>query len=87
MSRKRGSRSRGTQANNGCNASQTLRAYGSSLKTLSEKEKAEINAGVRHILSEIGFEQLPKFLECFVDKKTIIKKNKITKNKLKRWCN
>ena len=55
MSRKRGSRSRGTQANNGCNASQTLRAYGSSLKTLSEKEKAEINAGVRHILSEIGF--------------------------------
>ena len=75
MSRRRGSRSHGAQSINDHNISKPSTAYGSHLNTLSEKEKAEINAGVQYILSEIGFEQLPKFLECFVDNKTIIKKN------------
>ena len=75
MSRRRGSRSSGAQESIGFDNSKNLGVYGNSLNTLSEKEKAEINAGVQHILSEIGFEQLPKFLECLVDNKTIIKKN------------
>ena len=75
MSRRRGSRFRGAQESIVSDNSKNLSVFGSSLNTLSEKDKAEINAGVRHILSEIGFEQLPKFLECFIDNKTIIKKN------------
>jgi trimethylamine--corrinoid protein Co-methyltransferase len=75
MSRRRGSRSRVVQENSDYDISKTLSVYGNSLNTLSEKEKAEIHAGVQYILSEIGFEQLPKFLECFTDNKTIIKKN------------
>ena len=71
MSRRRGSRSLGAQAISDSNNSKTLRACGNRLSTLSEKEKAEINAGVQQIMSEIGFEQLPKFLECFVDNKTV----------------
>ena len=75
MSRRRGSRSRGAQESIVSDNSKNLSVFGSSLNTLSEKDKAEIHAGVQHILSEIGFEQLPKFLERFVDNKTIIKKN------------
>ena len=75
MSRRRGSRSRGAQESIGFDYSKNLSVFGSSLNTLSEKDKAEIHSGVQHILSEIGFEQLPKFLECFIDNKTIIKKN------------
>ena len=75
MSRRRGSRSRGAQKSVVSDNSKKLSVFGSSLNTLSEKDKAGIDAGVRHILSEIGFEQLPKFLECFIDNKTIIKKN------------
>ena len=74
MSRRRGSRSRGAQESIEFDNSKNLSVFGSSLNTLSEKDKAEIHAGVQHILSEIGFEQLPKFLECFIDNKTIIKK-------------
>ena len=48
---------------------------GAQLKTLSDKDKHAINGGVFHLLSEIGFEQLPRFLECFVDNKIITKKN------------
>ena len=75
MSRRRGSRSRGAQESIKFNNSKNLSVFGSSLKTLSEKDKTEIHAGVQHILSEIGFEQLPKFLERFVDNKNIIRKN------------
>ena len=75
MSRRRGSRSRGAQESSYSDNSKNLSVFGSSLNTLSEKDKAEIHAGVQHILFEIGFEQLPKFLERFVDNKTIIKKN------------
>ena len=74
MSRRKGSRSRRAPGSIESFNSKNLSVFGSSLNTLSEKDKAEIHAGVQHILSEIGFEQLPKFLECFVDKKTIIKK-------------
>ena len=75
MSRRRGSRSRGAQKSDGFDSSKNSSVFGRSLNTLSEKDKAEIHAGVQHILSEIGFEQLPKFLERFVDNKTIIRKN------------
>ena len=75
MSRRRGSRSRAAQESIEFDTSKNLSVFGSSLNTLSEKAKAEINAGVQHILSEIGFEQLPKFLERFIDNKTIIRKN------------
>ena len=75
MSQRRGSRSRGTQERIKFNNSKNLSVFGSSLNTLSEKDKAEIHAGVQHILSEIGFELIPKFLERFVDNKTIIRKN------------
>ena len=74
MSRRRGSHSRRTQSIDDYNRYKTSTEFGSHLNTLTEKEKAEIDAGVQHILSEIGFEQLPKFLECLVDNKTIIKK-------------
>ena len=50
-------------------------SIGGQLKTLSDKDKHAINDGVFHLLSEIGFEQLPEVLECFFDNKTIIKKN------------
>ena len=73
MSRRRGLRSRGAQESSEFDKSKNLSVCGSGLNTLSEKDKAEIHAGVQHILSEIGFEQLPKFLECFIDNKTIIK--------------
>ena len=75
MSRRRGSRSRGAQESIDFDNSKNLSVYGSSLNTLSEKEKTDIHTGVQHILSEVGFEHLPKFLECFIDNKTIIKKN------------
>ena len=75
MSRRRGSRSPGAQESIKFDNSKSLGFFSSSLNTLSEKDKAEIHAGVQHILSEIGFEQLPKFLERFVDNKTIIRKN------------
>ena len=75
MSRRRGSRSRAAQKSVEFDNSKNLSVFGSSLNTLSENNKAEIHAGVQHILSEIGFEQLPKFLERFVDNKTIIRKN------------
>ena len=75
MSRRRGSRSRGAQKSIDSDNSKNLSVFGSILNTLSEKDKAEINAGVQHILSEIGFEQLPKFLERYIDNKTIIRKN------------
>ena len=75
MSRRRGSRSRAAQESIEFDNSKNLSVFGSSLNTLSEKDKAEIHAGVQHILSEIGFEQLPNFLERFVDNKTIIRKN------------
>ena len=75
MSRRRGSRSRAAQVSGEFDNSKELSVFGSSLNTLSEKDKAEIHAGVQHILSEIGFEKLPKFLERFVDNKTIVRKN------------
>ena len=75
MSRRRGSRTRGAQESTDFDNTKNLSVNGSSLNTLSEKDKADIHSGVQHILSEIGFEQLPKFLECFIDNKTIIKKN------------
>ena len=75
MSRRRGSRARGAQEKADFDNTKNLSVNGSSLNTLSEKDKADIHSGVQHILSEIGFEQLPKFLECFIDNKTIIKKN------------
>ena len=60
MSRRRVSRSRGAQESTGFDNSKNLSVFSSSLNTLSEKDKAEIHAGVQHILSEIGFEHIPR---------------------------
>ena len=54
-------RSRGAQESVEFDNSKKLSVFGSSLNTLSEKDKAEINAGVQHILSEIGFEATSNF--------------------------
>ena len=75
MSRRRGARSRASLGIDADTPAIVLQAFGDNLNTLTNKEKHEINDGVLHILSEIGFEQLPRFLECFIDNKTIIKKN------------
>ena len=75
MSRRRGARSRASLGVDTNTPEFVLRAFGGHLNTLTNKEKHEINDGVLQVLSEIGFEQLPKFLECFIDNKTIIKKN------------
>ena len=75
MSRRRGARSRASLGIDADTPAFILQAFGDHLNTLTNKEKHEINDGVLHVLSEIGFEQLPRFLECFIDNKTIIKKN------------
>ena len=75
MSRRKGQRSRAPLDSDHALAYHVSSSIGGQLKTLSDKEKYEINDGVFHILSEIGFEQLPGFLDCFVDNKTVIKKN------------
>ena len=75
MSRRRGARSRASLGKDTNTPDFVFHAFGGHLDTLTNKEKHEINDGVLHVLSEIGFEQLPKFLECFVDSKTITKKN------------
>ena len=71
MSRRKGQRSRAPLGNKYPLADHVSNSVGGRLKTLSDKEKHAINDGVFHLLSEIGFEQLPEFLECFVDNKTI----------------
>ena len=75
MSRRRGPRSRAALGVAPAFPDFVSKAFGGHLNTLTNKEKHEINDGVLHVLSEIGFEQLPEFLECFVDNKTITKKN------------
>ena len=75
MSRRRGPRSRVSQGGGSPLPGFVSHAIGGHLNTLTNKEKHEINDGVLQVLSEIGFEQLPKFLECFIDNKTITKKN------------
>ena len=75
MSRRKGQRSRAPLGTQYALPDHFSNSVGGQLKTISDKEKHAINDGVFHLLSEIGFEQLPKFLECFVDNKTIIKKN------------
>ena len=75
MSRRKGQRSRAPLGSAYALPDHFSNSVGGQLRTLSDKEKHEINDGVFHLLSEIGFEQLPEFLECFVDNKTIIKKN------------
>ena len=75
MSRRRGARSRASLGIDTNTPEFVFQAFGGHLNTLTNKEKHEINDGVFHLLSEIGFEQLPKFLECFIDNKTIVKKN------------
>ena len=74
MSRRRGPRSRAPLGIATALPDFVSNALGGQLNTLTTKEKHEIHDGVLHILSEIGFEQLPKFLECFVDNKKITKK-------------
>ena len=75
MSRRKGQRSRAPLGSAYALPDHFSNSVGGQLRTLSDKEKHEINDGVFHLLSEIGFEQLPEFLECFVDNKKIIKKN------------
>ena len=75
MRRRRGPHSRQSTGNDSSVPDFVSNAIGGQLNTLTNKEKHEINDGVLHILSEIGFEHLPKFLECFVDNKTITEKN------------
>ena len=74
MRRRRGPHSRQSLGNGSSVSDFVSNAIGGQLNTLTNKEKHEINDGVLHILSEIGFEHLPKFLECFVDNKTITEK-------------
>ena len=75
MSRRRGKRSSGVEGVERATLVSHVSSAGSQLKTLSDKEKHDIHAGVLVALSEIGFEGLPNFLKRFVDNKTIIKKN------------
>ena len=75
MSRRRGKRSSGVEGVERATVVSHVSSVGSQLKTLSDKEKHDIHAGVLIALSEIGFEGLPNFLKRFVDNKTIIKKN------------
>ena len=74
MSRRRGKRSGGEAGIQRTIDHSQVSSAGGHLKTLSDKEKHNIHAGVLVALSEIGFEGLPKFLKRFVDNKTIIKK-------------
>ena len=74
MSRRRGKRSNGLEGVERSTVANHASSLGSQLKTLSDKEKHDIEAGVLVALSEIGFEGLPNFLTRFVDNKTIIKK-------------
>ena len=71
MSRRRGARSRASLGVEPALPDFVFRAFGGQLNTLTDKEMHEINDGVLHVLSEIGFEQLPKFLDRFVGKKAI----------------
>ena len=71
MSRRKGQRSRAPLGRGYALTDHVSTPIGAQLKTLSDKDKHAINDGVFHLLSEIGFEQLPKFLECFVDNKII----------------
>ena len=75
MSRRKRQRSRVPLSSSYDFSGHVSNSIGGQLKTLSDKEKHAINDGVFYLLSEIGFEQLPEVLECFVDNKTIIKKN------------
>ena len=75
MGRRRGPRSRTSVGVNRSSPNSLSYAIGGHLNTLTNKEKHEINDGVFHVLAEIAFEQLPNFLERFVDNKTIIKKH------------
>ena len=75
MSRRRGPRPGASVGVNRALSSFLSYATGGHLGTLTNQEKNEINNGVFHVLAEIGFEQLPNFLKCFVDNKTIIKKH------------
>ncbi len=75
MSRRRGPRSRASKGGGATLPDFVSHAIGGHLNTLTSKEMHKINDGVLHVLSEIGFEQLPKFLDRFVDNKTIIQKN------------
>ncbi len=75
MSRRRGKRSSGEEGKQVTMVHSQVSSSGGDLKTLSDKEKHEINAGVLVALSEIGFEGLPNFLKPFVDNKTIIEKD------------
>ena len=74
MSRRRGPRSRTSPGVDPGLPDFVFNAFGGHLSSLTEKEKHEINDGVLQVLSEIGFEQIPKFLERFVDNKAITKK-------------
>jgi len=75
MSRRKGPRSRASVGVDHALPNFLSYATGGHLNTLTNQEKNEINNGVFHVLAEIGFEQLPNFLKCFVDNKTIIKKH------------
>ena len=74
MSRRRGSRSRGAQKSMFLITLKFKRVWQQSQHAIRKRQSRDQCRGA-HILSEIGFEQLPKFLECFIDNKTIIKKN------------
>ena len=75
MSRRRGPRSRTSPGVDPGSPDSVFNAFGGHLRSLTDKEKHEINDGVLQVISEIGFEQIPKFLERFVDNKAITKKN------------